>query len=901
MSNTREYRFIVGPETSELPSAGTPSAPTDLVTLEYADANYVQGKAAVADLAALKAIAAADRSDKDVVFVDATRFLYAFDAASSTAGDDDLIVAPTAGTGRWYRITDLQGAIHHKDTTESSSYTAGALVLDGGLGVAKRLNVHGNVLVDGDFTVSGTTTTVNSTTLNVVDPNILVNKDGNEATANAAVSGVTVNVSDGTNGRVGYDSTTTSKFKCGPSGTESEIATLGTNQTYTGTRTFDKEFVVAELSSTPATPSSGYKKLYAKNDGKVYTKDSAGNEVEVGSGGGGGGINYITNPDAETGTTDWSSYANAAALPPTSALSGSLTSGNTFTASASSPIRGTKSFLYTKGAGASQGNGVAFDFTIDAADKSKRLSVSFDYSEADVSGTAYASGDLAVYILDVTNSTLIYPSVTSIPPTSGTITNFQVYFNATTSVSYRLYIHQATTTTGLFNFKFDNVKVGPGDSVVQMAPLGDVDVSGITYTAFGSPTVTTIAGSRRSNMVIVRGTFTCTDGTATSAKINLPSAMTVDSTKFASTLGTAVGNIYSLGAGQNFGSDNRGYVLFYDGSTTNGLFVAQSGGGGTFTKLNGSDIAISGWKFGYTFEIPIAEWAGSTVGLSNSRVEFASSTNGTWDADAAAVNTVYGTQGSIINGALSTYRNKIVQWMNPIQPTDMFQLQMSDNAGVSFFNVPGGGPYGNTINVQNRSVTALAGVLIQHTAINQTTVLFNQYMNVREDGTSPGAWGTGGTAYWRLVKSSNPLSIGTPTTLKYQRKIPSWASIGTGTGNIPDLSFTQLTPGQTYKYTYSLQTSIGGGSSHSLGISVDENSNILLEQRRNSSVANNSYEIMSGEVIFVATGTTLNMNLIETQSGYTYIYGIGLTTAGKANSWAMLEELPYNIATTQWT
>ena len=36
---------------------------------------------------------------------------------------------------------------------------------------------------------------------------------------------------------------------------------------------------VAELSSTPANPGSGYKKVYPKSDGKFYTLDSSGNEV----------------------------------------------------------------------------------------------------------------------------------------------------------------------------------------------------------------------------------------------------------------------------------------------------------------------------------------------------------------------------------------------------------------------------------------------------------------------------------------------------------------------------------------------------------------------------------------------------------------------------------------------
>lgn len=36
---------------------------------------------------------------------------------------------------------------------------------------------------------------------------------------------------------------------------------------------------VAELAATPSTPSSGYRKVYPKSDGKFYTLDSSGNEV----------------------------------------------------------------------------------------------------------------------------------------------------------------------------------------------------------------------------------------------------------------------------------------------------------------------------------------------------------------------------------------------------------------------------------------------------------------------------------------------------------------------------------------------------------------------------------------------------------------------------------------------
>jgi hypothetical protein len=45
-----------------------------------------------------------------------------------------------------------------------------------------------------------------------------------------------------------------------------------------------------EEASAPSTPSAGRKRIYAKNDGLVYTKDSAGSETPIGSGGGGGNL-----------------------------------------------------------------------------------------------------------------------------------------------------------------------------------------------------------------------------------------------------------------------------------------------------------------------------------------------------------------------------------------------------------------------------------------------------------------------------------------------------------------------------------------------------------------------------------------------------------------------------------
>lgn len=67
-----------------------------------------------------------------------------------------------------------------------------------------------------------------------------------------------------------------------------QLATLNTAQTFTAEKTFNEAIVLQEESSAPSSPSAGYKKLYAKNNGLLYTKNSAGVEAAVGGGAGGG-------------------------------------------------------------------------------------------------------------------------------------------------------------------------------------------------------------------------------------------------------------------------------------------------------------------------------------------------------------------------------------------------------------------------------------------------------------------------------------------------------------------------------------------------------------------------------------------------------------------------------------
>lgn len=237
-------------------------------------------------------------------------------------------------------------------------------------------------------------------------------------------------------------------------------------------------------STEPSTPTEG---MVYYDDGTnraegLYVYE---NGVWTPVGSGSAGINYILNPDAESGTTDWATYADAAGAAPVDGTGGSA--NITFTDTTSTPLRGAASFLITKDAANRQGEGVSYDFTIDEADKAKVLRISFDYD----SSTDYADGDIRVYVYDVTNSNLIQVVDRDLPGN-----NFGTYAGefqtAADSTSYRLILHISSTNASAYTVKLDNIQVGPRTSVLQNTVVkvegegngGSAFTSGVTNIPF---------------------------------------------------------------------------------------------------------------------------------------------------------------------------------------------------------------------------------------------------------------------------------------------------------------------------------------------------------------------------------------------------------------------------------
>lgn len=109
---------------------------------------------------------------------------------------------------------------------------ARALVIGASIG-ANNLTLGGassTVVIPGDLQVNGTTTSLNTTDLEVEDQNIVVNKNGNQASADG-LAGLTVEMSDQTDGSLLYNTTLISKWAIGSLGSEVEIADISSPQT----------------------------------------------------------------------------------------------------------------------------------------------------------------------------------------------------------------------------------------------------------------------------------------------------------------------------------------------------------------------------------------------------------------------------------------------------------------------------------------------------------------------------------------------------------------------------------------------------------------------------------------------------------------------------------------------
>lgn len=401
--------------------------------------------------------------------------------------------------------------------------------------------------------------------------------------------------------------------------------------------------------------------VYATDQDKPYYDDGT-ILIEVGSGaGGGGGINYITNPDAEQNANDWGTY-KAGTTQPTGVTTG--TANLSWARSTTTPLRGDADFNLTKANGLSgQGSGVYTNFTIDNADQAKVLKISFDYeiiAGTFSGGTASTDSDLTVWVWDVTNGVLIQPSAYKM---DGSVAGVKYLFNATfqtasNSTSYRLYIHLGTTTANNFVLAYDNFQVGP-QLIDFGAPVTDFSTAGAPTTIANAPgTMTKYVWRRVGDSMEVRFLFTLSGAVTGTMSLPLPSGYTIDTGKLSNSVSSQnLGNITAIDQTGNFYTGAAVYdtttAVRFNGSNTSGNW------GATIPFTWASPDIVSG-----TILVPILGW-GSSVSLSQADTQRAvalsvtlssgtHATSGSWLAITSTFATpVVNTHGTFSSGVFT--------------------------------------------------------------------------------------------------------------------------------------------------------------------------------------------------------------------------------------------------------
>lgn len=398
-----------------------------------------------------------------------------------------------------------------------------------------------------------------------------------------------------------------------------------------------KGLIVNPTTSIPTSSVDGAI-LFDDNEKKFKRWNSNANAwVPLGEGAGELNFLELSNKahDAESGTTGWSTYKDAAAARPVDGTGGTATVVSAISTTSTDPLSGTKSFLFAKGSGDAQGEGWSVDFQIDRARQASVVQIEFDYrldsgtfvAGSSVDYTTAGDSDLIVYVYDVDNGITIEPTTFRLYSNSTGITdkfvgNFQTSHNG---LNYRLIFHVATTSTAAWTLKVDNIKVKPA-KYTYGTPISDWQEYTPTFNSgftVGTGGYSKWYWRRVGGDCEVRGSFWLgTSGFSMGSgnfTFALPSGLSVDESR-----------LNGNGNGNNGSNYARvGVAALYDGGGTahsSSCFVVRNASSlNTFLVIGKTDSGVnftvnsaSPFTWGandelyvYAMSVPIAGWSSS--------------------------------------------------------------------------------------------------------------------------------------------------------------------------------------------------------------------------------------------------------------------------------------------------
>lgn len=596
---TKALEFeIAGSATGTTTTIASASTVSRTITLPDADATLISRTSADQGADRLQN---KDLDDDSVKFVDSadTSKAIEFEAAgSSTATTTTIASASTASrTLTLPNVTDT--LVSRTSADQGANRLRNKDLNDGDVVFVDSADTTKKLLFD----VGGTTGTI----MNVVTQQTVTR---------------TLNLPDADDTLVGRNTTDT--FTNKNFNQDVVASTSGTRDVGTSAVNFRNAYLSSFIDSgqisTPANPSSNRDRLYFKSDNNLYSLDSTGNEKLIGSGSS-LSLNFIgmnssfqpvntNDKDAEASVGNWAAYADPASPIPTDMTGGSPTVTIARTTTTGEVLNGAGSFEVVKDAADRQGEGVSVIANIPPGYRGKPASIVVPFKV--ISGSL-VSGDLKVYIYDVTNSQVITPFNNDVVYTSTIRCTFDVPSNC---AQIRFGFHFASTSTNAVDFTFDDVFVGPQD--VSFGPAMSDVRSDLVYTpssGFGSISASDYRSKRSGDKLYVYGYFTPGTVTTGNPSLALPSGYIIDTVKITSSTNIQkIGEWTQLTGGTN--SINNATIsgdIFYDGSTTGSVFFAANVSSNQYVKENTSTNFNNACPVTLEFSIPISGWSTNVV------------------------------------------------------------------------------------------------------------------------------------------------------------------------------------------------------------------------------------------------------------------------------------------------
>jgi hypothetical protein len=483
--------------------------------------------------------------------------------------------------------------------------------------------------------------------------------------------------------------------------------------------------------------------------------------------------NYIANGNFEVNAIGYNAYANTAQASPVTGSGGSPTV--TIARSTTSPLFDTASGLFTKGASNLQGQGFSYDFTFDAGVRTTPCTISGVMNV--LSGT-YVSGDVTIWVYDVTNAVMIQPTGTSLLSAVGAMpftASFQPNYNST---SYRLIFHVSTVSALAYSLQFD-----------QLAVVMNTYNAGSSTTAWNSTPApaTAITNATRSNyqwrrigdsiQVQMGVAYTGAGSLTFSTAQVLPAGLTVDNSKVGATAAgvVSVGTHYALDASI---SEYQGLVYYV--TSTGNFSVGNATAAPPFTpgNLDATTITIIvpivGWG---TTQVLSSDTATNVVGMLATAPSLSQTTGDiVFPTVISDTNGTYNSTTGIYTIAVPGYYNIKAQVTNSgaaAGQSNGFELWKNGSASVY-----GGFVYGKQAG--DRNVCILD--------VDNLPLVAGDQLKIRINASSAGTYNTFlGTPFFSVQRVSGPAQIAASEKLYLQYT----GNAGTVlTANVTNLDFT---------------------------------------------------------------------------------------------------------------